>query len=309
MIDRKKQLGTVNVLGVALCVLILGSVRTAEAEPVAHGYNNGPIWEVKSENNSVYLLGSIHILSPSYYPLTRSFYYAYYDSPNIVFEVDANLLFAKSFPKRFMKKGTYPKGQSLKKNLSRESYQKLSKRLKALGVNIRKVNHYKPWLVYLMHYQLQALKLGYAGAYGVDKHFFSKGRAVGKKISGLESIDYHISVFDRMFPKTQEALLLEAFKDPQEFRKEFKQLVSNWHTGDVEGLEFLVKELKDSPDVYNILLQERNKKWFPKIQSFLTKNENYLVIVGAAHLVGEDGLVNMLMENGYDVRRMDHVLP
>lgn len=309
IMNRIQQLGRMVSIFIASSILLLGGVKTTEAQPVVHGYNNGPIWEVKSDTNTVYLLGSLHILNPSYYPLTRSFYYAYYDSPNIVFEVDANLLNSKSFPKRLLKKGTYPKGQSLKKNLSRKSYQLLSQRFKTFGVNLRKVNHYKPWLLYLMHYQSQALKLGYAGAYGVDNHFFRKARAVGKKISGLESIDYHISVLDRLSPKTQEALLLETIKEPKEFGREFKKLVKTWHAGDVEDLEFVVEDFKDNPEVHKILIQERNEKWFPQIQSFLTKKENYLVIVGAAHLVGDEGLVNMLLENGYDVRRMDHVLP
>jgi len=307
--NRKQQFCTISSIVVALCLLTLGSVRKAEAQPVVHGYNNGPIWKIKSDTNTVYLLGSIHTLNPSYYPLTRSFYYAYYDSPNIVFEVDANLLNSKSFPKRLLYKGTYRRGQSLKKNLSRKSYQLLSKRFKAFGVNLRKVNHYKPWLVYLMHHQSQAKKIGYGDTYGVDSHFFKKARAVGKKISGLESLDYHISLFDRMSPQAQEAMLLEAFKDPKDFRKEFRQLVKTWHTGDVEDLEFVVEDFKDNPEVYKILIQERNQKWLPKIMSFLTKEKNYLVIVGAAHLVGENGLVNLLMENGYMVQRMDKVLP
>lgn len=307
--NRRQPLSTIGSFMIALGVFLLGAVAPSNAEPVAHGYNNGPIWEVKSETNSVYLLGSLHVLNPSYYPLTRSFYYAYYDSPNIVFEVDANLLNSRTFSKRLLKQGTYPKGQSLKKNLSRQSYQLLSKRFTEFGVNLRKVNHYKPWMVYLLHSQSQAKNFGYTGAFGVDNHFFRKARAVGKKISGLESMDYHISLFDRMSPKAQEALLLEAFKDPTEYRKEFRQLVKTWHDGDVEDLEFVVQDFKDNPEVYKILIQERNKKWLPKIQSFLTKRENYLVIVGAAHLVGEDGMVNMLLENGYDVQRMDHVLP
>ena len=288
---------------------VLGGPQLAQAQPAAHGYNNGPIWEIQSETNTVYLLGSIHILNPSYYPLTRSFYYAYYDSPNIVFEVDASLLNSKSFPKKLIKQGTYPKGQSLKKNVSGRAYRILSKRFKDLGLKLRDVNHYKPWLVYLMYHQIQAGKLGYTGSFGVDNHFFSKARAVGKTISGLESVEYHLSLFDRMSPKTQETLLLEAFKDPKEFGTDFRKLVKTWHKGDVEDLEYVVQDFKESPEVYKILIQERNTKWLPTIESFLTKEENYLVIVGAAHLVGEDGLVNLLMENGHDVRRMDHILP
>ena len=307
--NRTRQLFRIVSIFTALFILLLGGVVRTEAQPVAHGYNHGPIWEVKTENNTVYLLGSIHVLNPSYYPLTRSFYYAYYDSPNIVFEVDANLLNSKSFPKRLVKKGTYPKGQSLKKNLSRKSYQLLSKRFKTFGVNLRKVDHYKPWLLFLRYYQSQAQKMGYVGAYGVDNHFFSKARAVGKKISGLESMDDHIAVLDRLSPQTQEALLLETIKEPKEFGQDLKKLVKTWHVGDVEDLEFVVEDFNDNPEVHKILIQERNQKWLPKIQSFLTKKENYLVIVGAAHLVGEDGLVNMLMESGYQVRRMEHVLP
>ena len=294
----------------ALCLVSIGGPPDkVEAQPVAHGYNNGPIWEIKSGTNTVYLLGSLHILNPSYYPLTRSFYYAYYDSPNIVFEVDANALNSTVFPKRLLAKGTYPKGQNLKRNLSRHSYKLLRKRFKGMGVKLQNVQHYKPWLLYLKYHQAQAQQLGYASAYGVDNHFYRKARAVGKRITGLESLDDHIAVLDRLPSTTQETLLLETIKEPKEYGRKFTQLVRTWHDGDVEDLVEVVEDFKDNPEVHNILIKERNQKWFPKIQSFLTQKENYLVIVGSAHLVGEEGLVNLAMENGYEVRRMDHVLP
>ena len=71
----------------------------------------------------------------------------------------------------------------------------------------------------------------------------------------------------------------------------------------------MIEEEKSSPEVYQAVYFDRNMKWLPQIESFMGQKENYLVIVGVGHLVGEDGLVKLLADKGHTVRRMVYALP
>ena len=86
-------------------------------------------------------------------------------------------------------------------------------------------------------------------------------------------------------------------------------MVKSWHQGNLEGLEELVETMKTYPLFYEKLLVQRNKNWVPQIENFLTEEKNVLVIFGAAHLPGEDGLLTLLAEKGYELERVSYVMP
>ena len=241
------------------------------AHKIGKGYNNGPIWEIKTETNTVYLLGSIHALNSAYYPLTRGFYYAYYDSPNIVFEVDLNQVLSGKKSKLLKRKRTFA--------TSRTSQNAL------------------------------LMKLDFAGKFGVDRHFYWKAKAVGKRILGLESLEYQMSVLDNIILKSQKVMTGKNRQDAKRASQRLNQLLEAWHRGDEDMLGRMIEEEKASPEIYQAVYYDRNQKWMPQIESFLGKEENYLVIVGVGHLVGEDGLVKLLKDKGHTVRRMVYAIP
>ncbi len=281
----------------------------ADREVLGKGYNHGPIWKIESETNTVYLLGSIHVLRPDYYPLTRAFWYAYYDSHNIVFEVDGKVLYSGTPPKKLQQKARFPQGKTLKTVLSRKTYKLLKSRLKTIGIDIKHFHRYKPWVLAQVVRDLRMLKKGYSGIYGVDYHFYQKARLAGKHISGLETIDDQLKLFSKYSLKNQEKMLLQVLKEPKQMNREFTRLVNYWHKGNVEGLGEILEELQAQPLAYKALIYDRNMNWLPQIEAFLTKDENYLVIVGAGHLVGEDGLVELLRQKGHEVEKMTYALP
>ena len=86
-------------------------------------------------------------------------------------------------------------------------------------------------------------------------------------------------------------------------------MVKSWHQGNLEGLEALVETMKTFPLFYEKLLVQRNNNWVPQIEKFLTEEKNVLVIVGAAHLAGEDGLLMLLKDRGHELERMSYVMP
>jgi len=241
------------------------------AHKIGKGYNNGTIWEIKTETNTVYLLGSIHALNTAYYPLTRGFYYAYYDSPNIVFEVDLNQVLSGKKSNLLKRKRTFA--------TSRTSQNAL------------------------------LMKLDFEGKFGVDRHFYWKAKSAGKQIMGLESVEYQMSVLDKIILKSQKVMNGKNRQYAKQASQRLNRLVEAWHRGDEDTLGRMIDEEKMTPEVYQAVYYDRNMKWLPQIESFMGKEENYLVIVGVGHLVGEDGLVKLLEDKGHTVRRMVYAIP
>ena len=299
-------------LGLALVfTLLLLAPGKGETQVVGNGYNNSLIYKIQSDTNTVYLLGSIHVLAEEYYPLTRSFSYAYYNSRKIIFEVDPEILFSPKTSKQNEKYATFQDGRTLKSVLSPGTYRLLKKKLTTLGIDIKDVQKFKPWIVYLTMSGTVDSSIDFRPDLGIENYFYRMAKDAGKPTGGLETLQDQLNVFDTLPMKVQDALLKEslALTDSKKREKAFLHMVKSWHQGNLDGLEELVDTFKTYPLYYKNLLVKRNKNWVPQIEEFLTEEKNVLVIVGAAHLPGEDGLLNLLTEKGYELERVSYVMP
>ena len=133
----------------------------------------------------------------------------------------------------------------------------------------------------------------------------------GKPTGGLESIQDQLDVFDTLPLPIQDALLQEslAITGSKEREKAFFRMVKAWHRGRLDGLKRLVETFESYPLFYKKLLVQRNKNWIPQIEKFLKEDKNVLVIVGAAHLAGKDGLIAILTDKGYQLERVSYAMP
>lgn len=299
-------------LGLALVfILLFMTHEKAQAQVVGHGYNNSLIYKIQSDTNTVYLLGSIHVLAEEYYPLTRSFSYAYYNSQKIIFEIDPEILFSPETSKVSKKYATFQDGRTLKSVLSLETYRLLKKRLKATGIEIKDVQKFKPWIIYLTLSGKLDSSIDFRPDLGIENYFYRMAKDAGKPTGGLETLQDQLNVFDTLPMKVQEALLKEALAltDSKKREKAFLHMVKSWHQGNLAGLEELVETFKAYPLYYENLLVKRNNNWVPQIEKFLTEKDNVLIIIGAAHLPGEDGLLNLLTKKGYELERVSYVMP
>ena len=300
---------TISMFLAILAVLALPGIATSQV--VGNGYNNSLIYKIRSDTNTVYLLGSIHVLAEEYYPLTRSFSYAYYNSQKVVFEIDPEILFSPTALKKNEKYYMLPDGQSLKTVLSPDTYKLLKKKLQPLGVDMTEVNKLKPWVVNMNMGEKFDSSIEFRPDLGIESYFYRKAKDAGKPTGGLETVEDQIKVFDTLPMKIQEAMLKEslAITDSKKRERAFLHMVKSWHQGNLEGLEELVETMKTYPLFYKKLLVQRNNNWVPQIEKFLTEDKNVLVIVGAAHLAGEDGLLVLLKEKGYELERVSYVMP
>ena len=299
-------------LGLALFfILLLVAPGNVQGQVVGNGYNNSLIYKIQSDTNTVYLLGSIHVLAEEYYPLTRAFSYAYYNSQKVVFEIDPEILFSPEASKKNEKYYTFQNGKTLQTVLSPGTYRLLKKRLKTLGIDIKDVQKFKPWVVYLTMSGRVDSSIDFRPDLGIENHFYRMAKDAGKPTGGLESMQDQLDVFDTLPMNVQEALLKEslAFTNSKKREKAFLHMVKSWHQGNLDGLEELVESFKRYPLYYKNLLVQRNHNWVPQIEEFLTEEKNVLVIVGAAHLPGEDGLLHLLTEKGYELERVSYVMP
>jgi uncharacterized protein YbaP (TraB family) len=268
------------------------------------------LWEVTSDSTTVYLLGSVHVAKADLYPLNRAIEDAYDDSRYVVVEVDVSSTGLFESAELLMEIGMYPPGEDLQNNIPADLYSRLTARLLELdsaGFFRYTKDAYEPWVVYTMLAELEYMELGYEAEYGIDMHFLDKAVKDGKDVLELESMEFQLEVLDSL-PHELQVLLLEDAVDNPVTEEEMERLFEIWRTGDAVEMEQMVfGDVEEYPRFQLInekLIDERNYLMVDKIESYLGDNEVYFVIVGAAHLVGENGIVNLLIEAGYHVEQL-----
>jgi uncharacterized protein len=262
-------------------------------------------WKVTGKTGAIYLVGSVHLLSTDFYPLQPALDAAYKDSDLLVEEVDMAELTDPASQLALLGRAMLPSTTPLEKVISPDTYALLVKRAAALGLPIEPFKLLKPWMAALTLVQLEWQQAGFDPQLGLDKHFYDQAKADGKATQGLETAEYQISRLDGMTMEQQEHLLAESLKELDDEKANMKKLVDAWRSGDAPTVEKIVlSDLKAEPVLYQRLLVERNRNWMPKIEALFARPKHALVVVGAAHLVGPDGLLAALRAKGYTVEQL-----
>jgi uncharacterized protein YbaP (TraB family) len=263
------------------------------------------IWKVSGKQNAIYLVGSIHMLTKDYYPLNPALDTAFKESDLLVEEADLGEMLGAEAQLSVLMRGRLPSDQTLDKVVSPDTYAQVSKHITAHGLPIELLRQFKPWMLALMIETFEWQKAGFDPSLGLDKHFYDRAQADGKSIQGLETADYQISLFDSMTAQQQDRLLSDTLKSIDTEMSSIARLTDAWKTGDAPTIERIVlADLKQDSVMYQRLLVERNKNWMPKLEALFTRNGRTFVVVGAAHLVGPDGLLAMLKGRGYAIEQL-----
>jgi len=259
-------------------------------------------WEVKGKHNTVYLIGSVHMLKAVDSALPPEALRAYAASKVLVMELDLNGAGAgdEALLGSSAELETLPEGQTLADAIGPQLYAQLLARTKPLGLDADVVSHFQPWFAALMVQQLELTKSGFDATAGVDEQFAMMAQADEKPIIGLETMDEQLGFFAHLSPEQQRQFLRSTLQDAAGAESESNAVVSAWQHGDTVKLEQLLREgSKDSPDIYRLLTTDRNRRWLPRIVQLLNADDNYLVIVGALHLIGHDGMIELLQRQGF----------
>jgi uncharacterized protein YbaP (TraB family) len=277
----------------------LGLCATAVAQTPARPGAKSFLWKVQSDSSSLYLAGSVHALSADVYPLNPVFERAFQASDMLVEEIDLSAGDLMSIGPMLLAKGTYLDGRTFASAVSKETLALVEKRLDSPSLQ-QLIQGMKPWMVMLMLTAMQVQQAGLDVNLGLDKYFFDKATKAGKTIVGLETAESQIDRFDRMPEALQEQLLRSALEEIDAQSRELATIVAAWQQGDVAALErTLLGGFKQYPAAYQSLIVERNQNWMPQLETCLARATPCLVVVGAAHLVGPDGLLVLLQKRGY----------
>jgi uncharacterized protein YbaP (TraB family) len=290
----------VTARGVALRLLAAAWLLLAAAADARADAGHHILWEVKGTHNTVYLLGSVHMLKAAASALPSEALRAYAASKVLVMELDLNGAGAESLLESGAELETLPEGQTLAQAVGPQLYAQLLARAQPLGLEPEVISHFQPWFAALMVQQLELAQSGFDAAAGVDEQFALMAQADQKPIIGLETADEQLGFFAHLSLEQQRQFLRSTLQDSAGAESESNAVVSAWQHGDTVKLEQLLREgSKESPDLYRLLTTERNRRWLPKITQLFNGDDNYLVIVGALHLIGHDGVIELLRRQGF----------
>jgi hypothetical protein len=281
-------------------VLILFLVFTA-----AGAQAESSVWVASSSKANVYLAGSFHMLRASDYPLPAEFFTAYKDSRKIIFEVPPGEMERPEHIGKFLSAAIYDDGTTLKGHITSAAYAKAESFCRERNYPMAQYQFFKPTFFVMTLTVLEMSKIGADPKKGVDYFFKDKAVQDGKAAGSLETVDQQISILTSANASAGSDQILQAIDELAQIEVMLGEHLAAWRNGDEAKMEELyIKELKRYPKLYQTLIVDRNNKWVRDIEGYLNGPGNTMVVAGAAHLVGDNGVVNLLRKRGYKVVKL-----
>ena len=286
-------------VAVVMAAVAVAAVAVANTAAQPRSATRSFMWKATRQQGAVYLVGSVHMLTKDFYPLAAPIEAGFKDSDLLVEEVDLAEMLAPDQQFSLLARGMLPAGQTLDKVVSPATMALVNARVGSLGMPASALQQFKPWFLAMTLMAVEWEKAGFDAALGLDKHFYDRAQTEGKTVQGLETTEYQISRFDGMAMTQQDRFLAESLKDLDAEKASVQKIADAWKAGDLPTLERLVlQDVKDDQFMYQRLLVERNRNWLPKIEALFARRGRAFIVVGAAHLVGPDGLIAMLKAKG-----------
>jgi uncharacterized protein YbaP (TraB family) len=263
------------------------------------------VWVVEKDGHLIYIGGTIHLLREEDYPLPRVFEEAYRNASKLVFELPPGSEGDGEVVLRMRQMGSFAEGDSLGDHVGADTLKKVHDWADANAFPRAAIDKMRPWFVALTIAAVEYQKLGADANRGVDQYFEKKAAQDGKPGEGLESVEFQLSIFSRLGDKLQEELLIQTFAETETMQNDFLQLTTAWRTGNAAKLqELLFRDADKYPELMEDFLLKRNKSWVKPILAYLDKGETVFVLVGAGHLGGKGGVLDLLKEKGCTVKQM-----
>lgn len=263
------------------------------------------VWQVSKAGNTVYIGGTLHILSPQDFPLPNAYGIAYNQADKLVFETDIAGLNSPRFQQDSRARLTYGDGTQLKDVLSKETYKALKAHLAARQMDITAMANYTPALISITLSFAELRLLGLTSQ-GVDEFYYFKAMTDGKALDWFESPQQQLEFIAALGGEDEDQMIRYALDDVKQLPKALDELKKYWQSGDMGALyQSQGKSFHDDfPKIYQQLLVQRNENWLPAIEEMLTSAQTEFVLVGTMHLSGPDSVLDMLIKRGYSVQKL-----
>jgi uncharacterized protein YbaP (TraB family) len=286
-----------------LAALLL-AVATLCTGPAAGAAERNVLWSVRGEHNTVYLLGSIHVLRPGDGELPRAALEAYADAEQLVMELDLDdsaVADPSALLGTMQRTALLPEGESLRSVMG-DDYAAVAGRVRESGLDLAVFDRFAPWFVATMLLQLELAQRGFQPELGIEQRLADRAVRDGKPIEGLETAEQQFAVLAGLPLPEQKRFLLMTLADTERIDEEIEDLLAAWRAGDTDALEdMLSAAFEEFPELYRPLTEDRNRAWVERLEELLEDRDDYLVVVGALHLVGRHSVVDLLRQRGHTV--------
>jgi hypothetical protein len=282
--------------------LVLTMSLSSTAEERGHPVS---MWKLDGETNTVYLLGSVHLLRADDHPLPTIIDEAYEEAETLVMELDMDDVDPVEAQSLVSELGLIQDDRSLSDLMGPERYAEAEALAKSAEIPLTMLGKSEPWLAAITVEQLMLARIGFNPLFGIENHLMDKAAGDNKEIIGLETIREQLEFLDTMSLESQRALLLQSLKESVDIQKIMDELVHAWRHGDIAFMEDnMLDEMKQYPELYRTIVVDRNLDWLRKIEELLDDEDDYLIVVGALHLIGEDGVPALLSKRGHEVQQL-----
>lgn len=287
--------------GLALALLWL-LPALAQADSAGHPVT---MWMAEGTANRVYLLGSVHLLRAEDHPLPQVIDDVYDDAETLYMELDMDDLDPRLMPSIINQLGMLDEGTSLRDLMGDDLYAEATARAAELDLPLEMLERTEPWLAAITVEQLALSRIGFNPSYGVEMHLLRKASNDGKEILGFETVEQQLAYLDGLSLDAQRDLLMQTLAESTAIHDLMDDLILAWRSGDIDYLEqTLLEDVSGYPELYDTIVASRNRLWVDTIDALLEQREDYLVVVGALHLVGKDGVPQLLEQRGVRITQM-----
>jgi uncharacterized protein YbaP (TraB family) len=263
------------------------------------------MWQIEGASNTVYLLGSIHLLRAEDHPLPRVIDDAYADAEIIVMELDMDDLDPVYTQAAFNEAGVMTDGSTLKDLMGEDLYSQAEAAADVVDIPLDMLAQSEPWLAAMTVELMLLYRIGFNPLLGVEMTMTSRAAADGKPIAGLETVDEQLGFLDGLPLDAQRDMLLQTLLQGAAMSESVDTLIRAWRNGDIAMLEReLLSELQEQDELYAALIVNRNRRWAVSIAEWLDDEQDYLVVVGALHLIGDDGVPALLADRGIGIHQL-----
>jgi hypothetical protein len=268
----------------------------------------GPaMWVVEDEDSTIYLFGTFHILPSTMRWTTPAFDAAMRETPATMTEVDTASPEAQAKLSALVAElGLNPPGVTLSSLLGKERAARFAKIAERHGAPMASLEPLKPWLAMISLSIAVMQKEGFSADSGAEQTILARAGREGDSVTHLETPDFQIRALASLDERELLADLDESLDQFEDFDAYAKRVLDAWRKGDVDAIDFetVAPMRKGAPGAYKTLIADRNADWVRQIEALMEGSDDVFIAVGAGHLVGEGSVVDMLEENGRDVRRV-----
>jgi len=264
-----------------------------------------PLWELTGTSNRIMLLGSIHFLRATDYPLAPAIGSAFEQADIVLMEIDMDDLDPAASAATVAALAQDPKGRTLPELLGAPAWKAASAEARELGLDLEMMAPFEPWYAAVVVTQLRLAQLGFDPSLGVESRMAADAQREGKEIRGLETLESQLRILDSLSADAQRAFLQTTLDEAGEIGNLADDMIADWKAGDIQALDAeMLGSVRDQPEVYRALIVRRNEHFAEAIGRLVDGKKNYLIVVGTLHLVGPDSVLKMLERKGIDSRQM-----